>query len=195
MMTQNQQREYWRLKEKKRSPEQKKLRQAQCSARRSAKRAVIALAEGRTPGMTGPRKYSAEELAISTKEVHKRFRAKHLESRREYERKWKEKLRSTPEGRDYLRELARVDSARRRALKRGCDGSHTAADIRALYFEQKGMCGLCDLPMDAKDFHVDHWKPLSKGGSNDKSNLKLLHPKCNLTKHTKLPSELKIGVM
>jgi len=68
-------------------------------------------------------------------------------------------------------------------------GTHTAADIRELFFEQKGMCGLCDLALDANSYHVDHWKPLSKGGSNDKSNLKLLHPKCNLSKGAKLPSE------
>lgn len=174
------------------SHEELKNLYASNSARRSAKRAAKAIADGRDPGKCGPRKFSDEELQASRKKVHKRFREKHLESRREYERKWKENLRSTPEGRKYLQELAVVHGAKRRAQKAGCSGSHTAADIRALYFEQKGLCGLCDLPMDEKNFHVDHWKPLSKGGSNDKGNLKLLHPKCNLMKHDKLPTELSL---
>lgn len=90
------------------------------------------------------------------------------------------------------REIGATAARNRRARIKGNGGSHTTEDIRQLFFEQKGMCGLCDLALDADDFHVDHWKPLSKGGSNDKSNLKLLHPKCNLIKHNKLPSELKL---
>lgn len=92
------------------------------------------------------------------------------------------------------REIGATAARNRRARIKGNGGTHTVADIRALYFEQKGCCALCELPfLDEKTFHVDHWKPLSRGGSNDKSNLKLLHPKCNLMKHTKLPSELKLG--
>lgn len=93
------------------------------------------------------------------------------------------------EGRKYLQDIAVAHGAKRRARKAGNGGTHTAADIRALFFEQKGICAWCDTALDAKDYHVDHWKPLSKGGSNDKSNLKLLHPKCNMTKGAKLPSD------
>lgn len=175
------------------SSEELKVLYAANSARRSARRAAKAIEEGRTPGKPGPRKYSNDELALSTKAVHERFRVAHLEERREYERKWKENLRSTPEGRKYLQEMAIVHGAKRRAQKNGANGSHTREDILALFFEQNGKCGLCDTALDADKYHVDHWKPLSKGGSNDKSNLKLLHPKCNLMKHTKLPEELKLG--
>lgn len=90
------------------------------------------------------------------------------------------------------REIGAVAARNRRARIKGNGGTHTVEDIRELFFEQKGMCGLCELPLETDNFHVDHWKPLSKGGSNDKSNLKLLHPKCNLIKHDNLPSELKL---
>ena len=95
---------------------------------------------------------------------------------------------------DAAREIGAVAARNRRARIKGNGGTHTVADIKQLFFEQKGMCGLCDLPLEANNFHVDHWKPLSKGGSNDKSNLKLLHPKCNLMKHDKLPPEFKIAI-
>lgn len=161
---------------------------------RTAKRAAKAITEGRTSGKCGTRKYSEEERKVSDKASQKRFRDKHGARLQEYQRKWKEELRATPEGRQYLRDLAIVHGAKRRAQKAGANGTHTAADIRQLYFEQKGCCALCELPFDhEKAFHVDHWKPLSKGGSNGKENLKLLHPKCNLMKHTKLPEEFKIG--
>lgn len=159
---------------------------------RTAKRAAKAIAEGRIPGKPGKKAVSAEERKLLDKAKYERFRQKHKERRREYERKWKEELRATPEGREYLRMLARAHGAKRRAQKRNSPGTHTADDIRALFFEQNGKCALCDLPMEEKGFHVDHWKPLSKGGSNDKSNLKLLHPRCNLSKGAKLPTEINV---
>lgn len=131
---------------------------------RTEKRAAKAIAEGRIPGKSGqPRQLSDIARIEHKKENSRRFRAQHIARRREYERKWKEKLRSTPEGRKYLQDIAVVPGAKRRAQKRGCEGSYTKEDIRALFFEQKGLCGLCDMALDETKFHVDHWKPLSKG--------------------------------
>jgi 5-methylcytosine-specific restriction endonuclease McrA len=186
-----QKREKARLKVARRmaDPEKRAKHYAAKNAARRTKWAAKAAGEGK---VVRKWRYTKEERKAADKATHKRFREAHLEYRREYERKWKEKLRSTPEGRKYLQELAVVHGAKRRAQKRGCNGTHTVEDIKQLWFAQKGQCAWCDLPMEEKNYHVDHWKPLSKGGSNDKSNLKLLHPRCNLMKHTKLPSELNM---
>ncbi|MCK8788014.1 HNH endonuclease, partial [Roseomonas sp. NAR14] len=37
--------------------------------------------------------------------------------------------------------------------------------------------------------HVDHYVPLALGGSNDRSNLRLLHAACNLSKGARHPIE------
>jgi 5-methylcytosine-specific restriction endonuclease McrA len=41
----------------------------------------------------------------------------------------------------------------------------------------------------AKGYHVDHRVPLSRGDSNDISNIVLACPHCNLSKGAKLPED------
>lgn len=84
------------------------------------------------------------------------------------------------------RELARVACARRRSRRNGSIGSHTATDIQILLKLQRGRCAACFEPLRGK-YHVDHREPLSRGGSNDPTNLQLLHPRCNHEKHAKDP--------
>lgn len=84
--------------------------------------------------------------------------------------------------------LAREHSRNRRARKLAAEGTHTAEDIAALFALQKGKCACCHVSL-RKKYHVDHVQPLSKGGSNDKYNLQLLCPTCNIRKHAKLPHE------
>ena len=64
--------------------------------------------------------------------------------------------------------------------------------VAQLLIDQKGHCAICDKPFGADGFHIDHWKPLSRGGTNDPSNLKLTHPVCNLKKGTHLPDNLLV---
>ena len=48
-------------------------------------------------------------------------------------------------------------------------------------------CALCRNPItDLKEAELDHRVPLSKGGSDDPSNLQLAHRECNRTKGAKL---------
>lgn len=82
----------------------------------------------------------------------------------------------------------RVKVRNRRARLNGNGGSHTKADIEALWDLQKGRCVVCLKRLGTK-FHVDHNDPLAKGGSNGRSNLRLLHPKCNLEKGARDPFE------
>lgn len=79
---------------------------------------------------------------------------------------------------------------KRKAIKKGAIGTHTAADVFAIFDSQRGKCASCPLKLKKSGknkFHVDHIMPLAKGGSNDKYNLQLLCPDCNLRKHAKDP--------
>lgn len=189
--TPEQKREKARLKSARHMADPEK-RAKHYAAKNSARRAKWAESAATKGKIVRKWRYTQEERKIADKEVQRRFRKAHLEYRREYERKWKENLRSTPEGRQYLRDLAIVNGAKRRAQKRGCKGAHTLDDIKQLWFLQHGNCAWCNQALGEEKPHVDHWIPLSKGGSNDKDNLRLLHKKCNLSKHDKLPPDFKL---
>lgn len=80
----------------------------------------------------------------------------------------------------------------RRARKKNATGTHTKQDIQALVFLQKGKCAACrvKLLLEGKGkYHIDHIISLAKGGTNDKYNLQILCPSCNLSKHAKDPIE------
>lgn len=80
----------------------------------------------------------------------------------------------------------RILAARRRARLRKAEGTHTYDQIESLLKKQKHRCAACDCSI-RKSFHIDHIRPLSKGGSNWISNIQLLCQKCNCSKHNKDP--------
>ena len=75
-----------------------------------------------------------------------------------------------------------------RARVNGAEGSHTAADISALFDAQGGACVYCKRQLGA-GYHVDHIHPLSRGGSNWPTNLQLLCARCNNNKRATDPAE------
>lgn len=48
-----------------------------------------------------------------------------------------------------------------------------------LWLEQGGKCAICKDSMSRDSFDVDHKVPHSKGGGNEKANLRLTHASCN----------------
>lgn len=173
------------------------------------RRAAKAILEGRIPGKPGKKALPLAEKKSRREATFSKYRATNMDKIRirdaelhKKQRAERKKLGIIENKRIYVgeslmakRKRDSVAQRNRRAQILGNGGTHTVADIKALFFEQKGLCGLCDLKLDADNFHVDHWKPLVKGGSNDKSNLKLLHPRCNLMKSSKDPLELKTGTL
>lgn len=71
--------------------------------------------------------------------------------------------------------------------KREAPGGHTSAELETLKRTQKG-CWWCGKPI-TDQHHIDHVVPLSRGGSNDISNLRVTCPPCNARKKDKLPAE------
>jgi 5-methylcytosine-specific restriction endonuclease McrA len=87
-------------------------------------------------------------------------------------------------------DVVAAGNRKRKAMKKGATGTHTACDVMSIFDGQRGLCANCKKKLfrsGAKKFHVDHVMPLAKGGSNDKYNLQLLCPSCNLSKHSKDP--------
>jgi 5-methylcytosine-specific restriction endonuclease McrA len=120
-------------------------------------------------------RYAADKPKALSK--NREWREANLEQHRALCRQW---------AKDHP-EAMRAISAKRRALKNGAEGAYTADDVAEMLASQEGKCNACQAPLAA--FHVDHKRPLSRGGSNWPSNLQLLCPPCNLSKGDKTPDE------
>lgn len=89
---------------------------------------------------------------------------------------------------EYNRGMERVRAARRRGRKQRAGGRFTDKDIIEIKESQRGRCFYCGAKL-REDYHIDHFMPLSKGGTNHSSNLRLACPKCNFSKGARIPHE------
>lgn len=60
---------------------------------------------------------------------------------------------------------------------------------KTVYAKANGKCAICGKPVKFKKMTVDHKIPISKGGTNDLSNLQLAHLTCNRAKADMLADE------
>jgi 5-methylcytosine-specific restriction endonuclease McrA len=128
------------------------------------------------------RKLHAIEHAESIKKYKQQYHAKHAEELRAKASAY----RLTEQG----RKVERSASERRRARELNAPGTFTTADIDAIRVAQGNRCYICHKKL--KQFHIDHFIPLSKGGTNDPGNLRLACPKCNNFKRAKHPHDMGI---
>lgn len=122
------------------------------------------------------------------RESARKYASEHREEARQRANRWR---KENPE-----RESANART--KRARKRGARGSHTAGDIARLLKQQRYRCAYCSTSIKKKtNRHVDHIMPLKLGGSNDKSNLQMLCPPCNLSKKAAHPLDYarRIGLL
>jgi len=91
----------------------------------------------------------------------------------------------------FVKEQARANVRNYRARKRDAKGSHTVAEIAALWIKQRERCARCNtkLVRSQRGCHADHIVALSRGGTNDIGNIQLLCGPCNQRKFTKGPAE------
>lgn len=84
---------------------------------------------------------------------------------------------------DRERARGRANAAIRKAKLLSSTGMYTYHDVVSLYAMQQGRCAAfwCAVELSG-DYHVDHIVALSRGGSNDPTNIQLLCPSCNLSK-------------
>jgi 5-methylcytosine-specific restriction endonuclease McrA len=145
-----------------------------------------------------------QRMCKECQKAHSReYSVAHPEWRSEYNRRWQE------ENRDYVlaqraitaeskrasnrawkrshHEMVNASTRTRKAVIRGCTGTHTADDVLAQFERQNGRCYWCGCRLGP--YHVDHVIPLSKGGSNGPENIVASCPPCNLSKNAKMPSE------
>jgi 5-methylcytosine-specific restriction endonuclease McrA len=88
--------------------------------------------------------------------------------------------------RSWCRECEKPGKAARAARRRArTRGTYTAADVRALWVRQGGVCVVCGRSLQVTGYHVDHVVSLKRGGSNTVGNLQLLCPRDNLRKGAK----------
>jgi HNH endonuclease len=79
--------------------------------------------------------------------------------------------------------LERGTYRRNRRARLRAAGKHSPADIQSIHKLQNGRCAYCKTTLK-EHFHVDHIKPLAKGGGNDRTNLQLTCRSCNCQKAT-----------
>ena len=60
---------------------------------------------------------------------------------------------------------------------------------KTIYSKYDGKCAICGKPVRFKKMTVDHKIPVSKGGTNELSNLQLSHLSCNRAKADMLEDE------
>jgi 5-methylcytosine-specific restriction endonuclease McrA len=89
--------------------------------------------------------------------------------------------------REAVRAKCRQYAANRRAREKGAFGTYSSQDVARIFKEQKQRCAYCQHRLDC--YHVDHIVPLALNGSNEPSNLQILCPSCNRSKHAKHPIE------
>jgi len=68
-------------------------------------------------------------------------------------------------------------------------GRYTIEDAQQQFANQRGLCWWCSKSLQ-DGFHIDHYVPLAKGGSNGRENIVISCPTCNKKKGTKLPFEI-----
>lgn len=112
------------------------------------------------------------------------YRERTREKQNEWSRNW---CKKNPDKRKAI--VHNNKAMRRAATESGVNSS----DLTAWTQTQKKVCYWCGKRCP-KNYHIDHYKPLSKGGAHELDNLVIACKKCNLTKNAKDPYEFAAQV-
>jgi hypothetical protein len=127
------------------------------------------------------------------KEVYARYRSKkHVKERnKKKHNEWRKNnrdhlVKTRQEWQNKNPNYSKPYAAVRRARELAAGGKYTLDDLRKLEKIQKKKCAICKCCIKIK-YHADHIMPLFLGGSNDRVNIQLLCPTCNMQKGRKDP--------
>lgn len=126
------------------------------------------------------RKKNPERVRQWKRESYLRNRETAIQKSREYRQLNPGKVKPTTE-------QQRVKSAMKRARKKSFVGRYSKQDVADKLVNQAGKCFYCSAELT--DYHVDHYIPLSRGGTNWPDNIVLACPECNLAKGNMMPQE------
>lgn len=132
--------------------------------------------------------YHLRHYAANRETILERDRVRR-ETHPERQRKYQKAYRATEHG----KVKHRLSQSKRRGAKSDSvplNASEIEA-IRTAQTDKRGrlICWRCGKPIIGET-HLDHWIPLAKGGTNDAGNLHYMHPKCNVSKGAKHPTEI-----
>lgn len=111
----------------------------------------------------------------------------HLVKRR---RDWRAKWRKKEQAYHALYREQHPWEWRVRNLKRNISKEITVEWLRAVWARQDGKCALSGRPLDIRTAEVDHILPISRGGTHDLRNLRLVVSEANYAKHGMTDEEL-----
>lgn len=66
-----------------------------------------------------------------------------------------------------------------------------AVSREEVWARDEGICGICHEDADPANWHLDHIKPVSKGGLHCYANVQVSHPLCNLQKADRFDTKNK----
>lgn len=89
---------------------------------------------------------------------------------------------------DKIRSTRRRINSRREMTKRLAFVEDV--DRSVVWQRDQGVCGICGLPADPDNWHLDHVIPLSRGGEHSYANTRVSHPPCNIRKRDRLDAEM-----
>jgi 5-methylcytosine-specific restriction endonuclease McrA len=121
-------------------------------------------------------KYRQENPEL-VREYQRWYRQEHKEDKRKYMYKYRQ------DHKDDNREYKRLHNLSRKQKMRELECDLTKDDIAFIFLIQNGKCPSCGKLLE--NYHIDHIIPVSKGGGLTRTNVQLLCPYCNHSKHDK----------
>jgi 5-methylcytosine-specific restriction endonuclease McrA len=105
---------------------------------------------------------------------------------REYTRQYRNRNKDTVYAANSEWRKAHPDWERAKNARRRAAGGYRPEFVGQRIAAQANSCFYCF--GDLTEYHVDHFLPLNKGGTNNEDNLVIACPSCNCKKHSAMPS-------
>jgi len=123
----------------------------------------------------------------------KAYQAKWRQANRIYSEEWRKTHPNyQEEWRKVNPDYSKVRNSNRRTIEK-----ITTDDIDQLLKEQNYRCAnqFCRISFNETTYTIDHWTPISRGGTNDLYNVHLLCPLCNKLKGTRTMEEYYMTIL